>query len=136
MFTNYKKNFIAIITAISLTSTIVACAPTQSNYEGAGAGAVIGGVAGALIDRSNPWRGAMIGGALGAVAGASMAEVSKRAANEARSNGRPVSYERQTDNGGWQRVEAAPRNRYQGDRCVLVKTFENGRVVDEQLTCD
>ncbi|MDD3553356.1 MAG: YMGG-like glycine zipper-containing protein [Deltaproteobacteria bacterium] len=130
---------ISFFTLCAISCSVWACAqPTQSNYEGAAVGAGVGAVAGALIDKRNPWRGAVVGGALGAVAGGSLAEVSKRAAYEARSSNRPVYYERQMDNGGWQRIEAQPQPQYSrsGNRCVLVKTFENGRVVDEHLSCD
>ncbi|MGC9046225.1 MAG: glycine zipper 2TM domain-containing protein, partial [Thermodesulfovibrio sp.] len=42
----------------------VACGQLgQQHYEGAGAGAVVGGVAGALLDKKNPWRGGVIGAA-------------------------------------------------------------------------
>ncbi|MGB9713035.1 MAG: YMGG-like glycine zipper-containing protein [Dissulfurimicrobium sp.] len=129
---------LSFLTAFIFSCSIMAgCAPTQSNYEGAGVGGAIGAAAGALLDRSNPWRGAVIGGALGAVAGGTMAEISKRAAMEARDQGRPVVYERRTSEGGWQKVEATPTNRYNGTkRCVSVKTYENGHLVDETMNCD
>lgn len=115
---------------------LVACAPTQSNYEGALGGGAVGAAAGALIDKENPWRGAVIGGALGAAAGSSMAEISKRAASEARTYGKPIYYERSYE-GGWQRVEAVPRyGSGTSGRCVEIRTFENGRLVDERLSCD
>ncbi len=129
------KMIITYILSASILQLLTACAqPTQSNYEGAAVGSVVGATAGALLDKGNPWRGAAIGAALGAVAGGSMAEVSKKAAYEARSANRPVVYERQTSN-GWQRVEATPRHK-DNQRCILVKTFENGRVVDEELSCN
>ncbi len=130
----YKRFTVCITLVIFAGGTRWACAPTQSNYEGAAVGGVGGAGAGALIDKDNPWRGAVVGGSLGAVAGASLAEISKRAAREAIRYGRPVSYERQTSN-GWQRVEAIPRPGCV-KRCVVVKTFENGRVVDEHMSCE
>ena len=129
--------WVSFLTTLALSAGLLAaCAPTQSNYEGAGVGGAIGAAAGALIDRGNPWRGAVIGGALGAVAGGTMAEISKRAVNEAREAGRPVSYQRQTSNGGWEKVEAVPQQRYGQKRCVTVKTFENGHLTDETQHCD
>lgn len=133
------KRFVsALVGGCLLTGTILlgACAPTQSNYEGAVGVGAVGAAAGALIDKGNPWRGAVIGGALGAAAGSSMAEISKRAASEARSYGRPIYYERPY-NGGWQRVEAEPRyGTGSSGRCVEIRTFDNGRLVDERLSCD
>lgn len=130
------RGFPLMLACFLALMAINACAPTQSNYEGGALGGAVGAAAGAILDKGNPWRGAVIGGTLGAVAGSSMAEISKRAASEARSYGKPVSYERHTD-GGWQRVEAEPRYRAgYGDRCVLVKTYENGRLIDERLSCD
>ncbi len=125
---------ISVLLAVAFLVAVSACAPTQSNYEGATVGGAIGAAAGALIDHDNPWRGAVIGGALGAVAGGSLAEVSKRAAAEARQYNRPVTYQRQTSN-GWQKVEAIPQPSY-GNRCVVVKTYENGQLVDERMSCN
>lgn len=132
--TTTKPIAIFLLTIFALHFFTACAQPTQSNYEGAAVGSVVGATAGALLDRGNPWRGAAIGAALGAVAGGTMAEVSKKAAYEARSSNRPVVYERQTSD-GWQRVEATPRPRG-NQRCILVKTFENGRVVDEELSCN
>lgn len=135
---SYRMSWIkgaSLLTAFVFTCSVWACAPTQSNYEGAGVGGAIGAAAGALLDRGNPWRGAVIGGALGAVAGGTMAEISKRAVQEARTAERPVSYERRTSN-GWERVEAIPQQKYGKQRCVMVKTYENGHLIDETMNCD
>lgn len=48
---------------------------TPQGAQGAGLGAVVGGVSGALIDKGNPWRGAAIGGGLGAVFGGGLGEI-------------------------------------------------------------
>jgi len=129
-----KKINSLIITSIFILSTLSACAPTQSNYEGAAVLGAAGAVAGGLIDKKNPWRGAVIGGTIGAIAGAGIAEVSKRASREAISSGRPVSYQRRTSN-GWQKVEAVPTAR-NGQRCAVVKVYENGNLKSEKLSCD
>lgn len=134
MRTDTLSKPISVLLAVAFLVAVSACAPTQSNYEGAAVGGAIGAAAGALIDHDNPWRGAVIGGALGAVAGGSLAEVSKRAAAEARQYNRPVTYQRQTAN-GWQKVEAIPQPSY-GNRCVVVKTYENGQLVDERMSCN
>src|SRR4030042_2056974 len=87
---------------------VIGCAPLQPTtprtYEGAAAGAVVGGVAGALLDRHNPWRGGIIGAALGAVAGGTLTEISARASQEAVQANRPVEY-RTGDGRGVYRVE-------------------------------
>ncbi len=56
---------------------------TQQGYQGAGIGAVIGGAAGALIDKKNRWRGGAIGAALGAALGGTISELATRAADDA-----------------------------------------------------
>lgn len=54
---------------------------TQQGAQGAGLGAVVGGVSGALIDKGNPWRGAAIGGGLGAVFGGGLGEIAGSSQN-------------------------------------------------------
>jgi uncharacterized membrane protein len=56
---------------------------TPSTHEGARVGTIVGGIAGALLDRHHPWRGGVIGGVLGPVAGATLTEISVRATREA-----------------------------------------------------
>jgi hypothetical protein len=48
---------------------------TPQGVAGAGLGAVVGGVSGALIDHGNPIRGAAIGGGLGAVLGGGLGDI-------------------------------------------------------------
>jgi hypothetical protein len=48
---------------------------TPQGVAGAGVGAVVGGVSGALIDRGNPGRGAVIGGGLGAILGGGLGDI-------------------------------------------------------------
>lgn len=59
------------------TLWLPACA-SYSGYQGAAAGAAVGGVAGALLEPRNRWRGAVIGGALGAAFGGAMGEISNQ----------------------------------------------------------
>ncbi|WP_353684343.1 glycine zipper 2TM domain-containing protein [Thermodesulfovibrio sp. 3907-1M] len=69
---------------ILFTFFITACGQLQqSHYEGAGIGAAVGGVAGALLDKKNSWRGGVIGATLGAVFGATLADISQRGLKEA-----------------------------------------------------
>ena len=62
---------------IALVLSTTACEPMNENRTstGAVAGAAIGGGAGALIDKDNPYRGALIGVAAGALVGAGVGHV-------------------------------------------------------------
>jgi hypothetical protein len=66
------------ISAICLLTS--GCTPYHA--QGITAGALVGGVAGALIDHGEPARGALIGGTLGGFAGGTMAEMSYRTSRE------------------------------------------------------
>ena len=59
---------------LGMTILSSGCA-TPQGVQGAGLGAVVGGVSGALIDRGNPLRGAAIGGGLGAVLGGGLGDI-------------------------------------------------------------
>jgi hypothetical protein len=59
---------------LGMTMISSGCA-TPQGVQGAGLGAVVGGVSGALIDRGNPLRGAAIGGGLGAVLGGGLGDI-------------------------------------------------------------
>jgi hypothetical protein len=75
---NEMKNRIGMAASgfMLLTLTLLSwgCA-TPQGVAGAGLGAVVGGVSGALIDRGNPVRGAAIGGGLGAVLGGGLGDI-------------------------------------------------------------
>lgn len=97
------KKLLSIL--ILFTFFITACGQLQqTHYEGAGAGAVVGGVAGALLDKKNSWRGGVIGAALGAVFGATLADISQRGLKEAYQSGEVVEY-RTEDGRGYYRAE-------------------------------
>lgn len=128
-----------IMTLLSLAMLIVmmnSCAtmqPTTSHtYEGAGVGAVIGGVAGALLDRHNPWRGGVIGGVLGAVAGGTLTEISTRASREAVEERRPVEYRTEDGRGVYR---ADPMEYNASTRCSKVheRVWEDGRLIKDQI---
>jgi uncharacterized protein YcfJ len=88
-----KISLLSLIMLIVMLNSCATMQPTTPRrYEGAGVGAVVGGIAGALLDRHNPWRGGVIGGVLGAVAGGTITEISARAEREAYVSGRPVEY--------------------------------------------
>ncbi len=101
-------------------------------YQGAGAGALVGGVAGALLDRHNPWRGGIIGGALGSVAGATLTEISARAGREAALNNQPVEYRTEDGRGAYQ---AEPRGYNPSNRCSKIheRIWQDGQLVKDQI---
>ncbi len=119
---------------IVVLMTISACA--KYHYEGAGAGAVIGGIAGALLDRKNPWRGGVIGAALGGVAGATITEISVRGSREAATAGRPVEY-RTEDGRGIYRAEPVSDyyrpDEYTKCRKVRERIWENDRLIADKV---
>lgn len=63
------KKIISIICVIALLISIVGCAGQNRRTQGAGAGAAIGGIIGALSTQSNSWVGLVIGATAGAVLG-------------------------------------------------------------------
>lgn len=124
------KKVISLILVLVLMSVTFGC--TQYHYEGAGVGAVIGGVAGALLDRKNPWRGGVIGGSLGAVAGATLTDISMRASREAAMTGRPVEY-RTEDGRGVYRSEPLDYDARTKCRKVQERAWEDGNLVKDQI---
>lgn len=131
MFTG--KRTISILLAVVLL-TVASCA--TYHYEGAGAGGAVGGVAGALLDHKNPWRGGVIGAVLGAIAGATISDISVRGSREAATSGRPVEY--RTENGrGVYRAEPVGDVYYPNERTkcrkVQEKTWEDGRIVKDTI---
>jgi hypothetical protein len=72
-----KERMVGAVACLILLGLLVlstGCA-TPQGVQGAGLGAVVGGVSGALIDRGNPLRGAAIGGGLGAVLGGGLGDI-------------------------------------------------------------
>ncbi len=131
-----KRLLIFLIAVIFSVSMLASCATESENVAlGTAAGAGIG----AAVSH-NKWKGVVIGGILGAIAGEAMHQIQQRAINEAINNQKPVAYQRQTNNGGWQRVEAEPVgqpvvNPNQHTRCqkVHVREIVNGRVVKNTI---
>jgi hypothetical protein len=124
---------IAILMVLALL-TVSACA--AYHYEGAAAGGAIGGIAGALLDSKNPWRGGVIGAALGAVAGATITDISVRGSREAARSGRPVEYKTE-DGRGVYRAEPVS-DYYRPDehtkcRKVRERVWENDRLVKDTV---
>jgi outer membrane lipoprotein SlyB len=124
------KKTVSLILILALLVLTFGC--TQYHAQGAGAGAVIGGIAGALLDHKNPWRGGVIGGALGAVAGATITDISMRASREAAISGRPVEYKTE-DGRGVYRAEPMDYNEQTKCRKVQERVWEDGRLVKDTI---
>jgi hypothetical protein len=123
---------ISLLTVVVLMGVLTGCATTPRTYEGAGAGAVIGGVAGALLDRHNPWRGGIIGGVIGAFAGGTFVELSARASREAALAQKPVEYRTEDGRGVYR---ADPMGYDERTRCSKIheRAWENGQLVKDQI---
>jgi outer membrane lipoprotein SlyB len=117
---------------VMLSSCATRKPTTACTYEGAGVGTVIGGIAGALLERHDPWRGGVIGGILGAVAGATLTEISVRATREAYMSGRPVECGTE-DRSGVYRANLREYNA--STRCSKIqeRVWEDRRLVRDQV---
>lgn len=127
---------VALLMSIVIFITTACAGIGQHHYEGAGAGALVGGIAGALLDRKNPWRGGVIGAGLGAVLGATIADISRKGSREAYESGRPVEY-RTEDGRGYYRAEPTGdyyyKDPYTKCRKVSEKVWEDGRLVKDTV---
>lgn len=119
--------FSIILTTVCIFSTM-SC---DSTRQGAMTGALIGGVSGALIDSSNPWRGGLIGGVVGTIAGATISEISKKGAREAAENGHSVEYK--SEDGRIYRAD--PMGSSKNGRCrkIRERIWKDGKLVQEQV---
>ena len=124
------KKIVSLMLILSLLGFIFGC--TEYHARGAGTGAVIGGVAGALLDHRNPWRGGIIGAALGAVTGATLMDISMRASSEAAASGRPVEY-RTEDGRGIYRADPVDYNARTRCHKVHERVWEDGNLVKDQV---
>jgi len=123
------KKIIALFVTVSLAAILTGCTPYHT--QGSSTGAVIGGIAGALLDHRNPWRGGAIGAALGGAAGATIADASVQASREAVSSGRPVAY--MTEDGrGLYRVDPVDYNNRTKCHKVQERVWENGQLIKDQ----
>ncbi len=122
----------SLLTAsMNLTSCQTLQQPTQQGYQSAGAGALIGAVAGALLSPDNRWKGGAIGAALGAVAGYTLGQIQSYSAQQAAQYNQPVQYETTTNDGTQGVVKAEPigYNPETGCKKVRIKTWQNGRLI-------
>jgi len=123
------KKIISLILGIVLTGLTFGC--TEYHAQGISTGAAVGGIAGALLDHRNPWRGGVIGGALGAVAGATVADISMKASQEAARNRRPVEY-RTEDGRGVYRADPLSYDKRTKCRKVREMVWENEVLIKNQ----
>lgn len=123
------RNAVSAVLILALLS-LGACATYQ--YEGAATGGAVGGAAGALLDRSNPWRGGVIGAALGAIFGATISEVSARGARQAAYAGRPVEYRTESGRAVY-RAEPVEYNARTDCHKVHERVWQDGRLVKDEI---
>ena len=124
-----------IVTSFLIAGPSMGCFATPQAYQGAGVGAAGGGLAGALIDRQNPWRGGLIGSLIGGTVTGSAVEMSSQASRQAAQANRPVAYESEDRA---QRIEAQPLPRYPSGpptECGDVRTlyYEHGELIKEEI---
>jgi len=124
------KTIVSLFLVLSMLGLTFGCTPYHA--QGAGAGAAIGGVSGAVLDSKNPWRGGVIGGVLGAIAGATIADVSLRASQEAAAANRPVQY-RTEDGRGVYMADPVGYDERTKCRKIHEKVWEDGRLVKDQV---
>jgi len=127
-----RKGFIFLLMLVFLGVSLSSCSTESENVA---LGSAVGAGIGAVVSH-NRWKGAVIGGAIGALAGEAMYQIQQRAIQSQR----PVVYQRNTGNGGWQRVEAEPMgqptyNPQEHTTCqkVHVREIENGKVIKDTV---
>jgi outer membrane lipoprotein SlyB len=124
------KQTISYLIIISLLFLMSGC--TQYHAQGAGVGGAIGGIAGALLDSKNPWRGGVIGAGLGAIAGATITDISMKASREAATTGQPVEY-RTTDGRGVYRADPIEYDAHTKCNKIKERVWEDGKLVKDQI---
>lgn len=124
------KTIFSLIVIVSLLGLTFGCTPYHA--QGAGTGAAVGGISGAILDSRNPWRGGVIGGVIGAIVGATIADIQLKASREAAEENRPVEY-RTEDGRGVYRAE--PQGYDDRTHCKRIheKVWEDGRLVKDHV---
>jgi outer membrane lipoprotein SlyB len=132
-----KVRKVLSIVSVALLSilTLQGCL-TDTGMRGAGVGAGVGGIAGALVDRHNPYRGALIGAALGAFAGGAISEIAAQTARQAAIQNRPVEYRDEQNRPIIQAIPAGYNYNPQQGRCRVVKIIHNKVIEDGQVVLD
>ncbi len=131
-----KSLLVLLVMFVFLGFSISSCTTESENVA---LGTALGAGIGSAVTK-NRWKGAVIGGAIGALAGEAMYQIQQKAAQEAVQSQKPVVYQRDTGNGGWQRVEASPvgqptYNPQEHTKCqkVHIREIENGKVVKDTI---
>ncbi len=124
------KKIFTVLLVVSLSVLLFGC--TEYHAKGAGAGGLLGGVAGALLDSKNPWRGGIIGAAIGGIAGATLTDISMQASREAAASGQPVEY-RTTDGRGVYRADPVSVDEQTRCKKVRERVWEDDRLIKDQV---
>ncbi|MBE0426328.1 MAG: glycine zipper 2TM domain-containing protein [Nitrospirae bacterium] len=124
------KKIVSLLLILSLSGISFSC--TQYHGEGLGAGAVLGGITGALLDSKNPWRGGVIGAAIGGAAGVTLTDISMRASREAAVTGQPVQYTTE-DGRGVYRAEPLDYDAQTKCHKIHERVWENGQLVKDNI---
>lgn len=127
---NVSKKLILglLVLALAVTS---GCTTYQA--QGGMAGGAMGGLAGAVLDRKNPWRGGVVGAVLGSLAGATISEVSAQGSREAVRAGRPVEYRTESAPQAVYRAEPEPANVQTRCRKVRERIYDGDRLVKDSI---
>ncbi len=132
------KSLLVLLTLFVLLGFSISSCTTEN--ENVALGTAVGAGLGAVINHHNRWKGAVIGGAIGALAGEAMYQIQQKAIQQAIQSQKPVVYQRDTGNGGWQRVEAEPigqptYNPQEHTKCqkVHIREIENGKVIEDKI---
>lgn len=133
----FLKKWIGFLTIIFFSFIIfTGCMPEtgEKTKEGAAIGAAAGAALGALIDKNNRWRGAVIGAAAGALIGGTAGYIMDKAAKEAATTKKPVTY---VSEDGIQKVYAQPVKSEGNCEWVTVQYYEYGKLAKEEkkLVC-
>ncbi|HSR37244.1 MAG TPA: glycine zipper 2TM domain-containing protein [Desulfurivibrionaceae bacterium] len=127
-----KMIFALLILALAVTT---GCTTYQA--QGGMTGGAMGGLAGAVLDRKNPWRGGVVGAVLGSLAGATISEVSVQGAREAVRAGQPVEYrtERTAPEAVYRAepVYQEPANAQTRCRKVRERVYEGDRLIKDSI---
>ncbi|MBI5634279.1 MAG: glycine zipper 2TM domain-containing protein [Nitrospirae bacterium] len=129
------KMIISFVLGVLFVSMVFGCTPYHS--QGVSTGAAVGGVAGAILDHRNPWRGGVIGGLIGAITGATIADIGYRGGREAYYHDKPVEYYTEDRRG---RYYAEPRGYNERTKCrkIREKIWEDGKLIrdEEREICE
>jgi hypothetical protein len=109
---------------------IIGCAGMEGDHSPKGPGVTLD--SGNLVDQEKSWRGMALGGAFGSPIKGRIAEIGRRAAEEAVRNKMPMVY-LTTD--GFQRLEVQVLKEDQKERCALIqeRIYQDGTLEREEI---